>query len=253
MGIAQRYISKIHRETSFFATWTPSQVLSLGDFGTLDSNGAFQLEGKLSKLGFTGLSSVSEARSDDFLEITTESGTSITVKAAGDTMASSKLPQAKAGLSISFTKADALVCKLKGPTQESVDNLKDIEDFVIEQYKAGKWTKEWRIVTQRVFAAGTTIVYSDTQGVAIEATAEAPIQNIADANIGLSIVHKSGGAVNVVGGANLSPFITLVRLHKPLFGTPGLKSFTRDMVVSGEVAPVLVVDSPRSLAGARDE
>jgi hypothetical protein len=245
MGIARRYIKKIHEETTFYATWTPSQVLELGDYGPLDGDGAFGRMGNVIDLGFPGVKTIAAPRPADFLDITTEAGTTISIKAAGEIMAGSKLPDASAGLAISLAKANSLVCKLKGPKQETVGNLKELQDFIIDLYKTGKWTKDWRVVSQRVIADGTTIVYSDTDAVDVQVTAKAPITDIADASLGFSLVHKRGGAVNVVGGANLSPFVSLVRLNNPLFGSPSVETFTADMVRTGEVSPVLVQEIPR--------
>jgi hypothetical protein len=244
MGIAKRYIKKIHNETTFYATWTPSQVLALGDYGALDKEGVFVRKGNLADLGFGAVQKLSEPRPDDFLSIATESGTSVTVKAAGDALAASKLPDAKAGVTFGFTKADSLVCKLKGPKQEAIGNIKAVQDFVIAQYKGGMWTKDWRIVNQRVIADGTTIVYADTEGVDVEATAEAPIQDIADASLKFSVVYKTGGSVNVIGASNLSPFVSLVRLYTSIFHGPRVESFTPDMVAKGEVTPTLVAEVP---------
>lgn len=245
MGIARRYIKKVHEETTFYATWTPSQVLSLGDYGVLDDDGVFVFQGNVKDLGFSAISVNPSTRPDDFLEITTAEGTSINVKLSGQGLPGSKLPDSSAGVVFSLTRSDSLICKLKGPKQESIGNFKALQDFVIQQYTEGKWTKDWRIVNQRVVADGTTIIYSDTDGVEIQASANAPVKNIADPSLQFGLVFKKGGSVSVLGGADLTPFVSLVRLQAPLFGTPRVSSLTPGMVISGQVSPVLIVESPK--------
>ena len=247
MGIARRYIKKIHEETTFYAMWSPSQVVDLGDYGPLNDDGVFRRVGNVTDptIGFASIDRGVIPRPADFLDIETEEGTSITVKAEGATLPGSKLPDAKAGLVVSLSQSNALVCKLKGAEQEQIQNFRALQDFIVDLYGRGKWTKDWRIVSERVIADGTTIVYSDTRNVDVEATAEAPITDIADASVQFSVVYKRGGQVSIVGGPGLSPFVSLVRLHTPLFGSPSVSSFTAEMVRAGDVSPTLMIEVPR--------
>ncbi|MEQ1571686.1 MAG: hypothetical protein ABMA64_39015 [Myxococcota bacterium] len=244
MGIARRYIHRIHRETGFYAAWTPAQPLALGDYGPLDDNGAFQRVGNVGDLGFGPLTALTEPRPNDFLDVTTGSGTSVTIKAAGQVLAGSSLPQASAGLRISITAADALVCKLSGPRQETLKAMAALQAFVVQAYRDGRWTKDWRIVTQRVVADGATIVYSDSDTVEVEATANAEITDIANPSLGFVVVAKKGGSVSVVGAPGLTPFVSLVRLRNPVFGAPELRAFTPAMVGDGLVQPMLMLEVP---------
>lgn len=220
MGIAKEYIKKIHEELAFYASWMPSQVLALGDYGTMNDDGAFVPLGNVSALGFRGLTSVAEKRPDDIFEVSAEEGTSVTVKAAGIVLPGSTLATADAGITFSFAKANALVCKLQGAMQESVTNLGALGSFVVQQHNAGKWKKDWRVVTQRIVAAGTTIVYSATDNAALEVSAKSPVKDIADASLGFSVVRKTGGMVNVVGMPDLAPFMTLMKLRRRFFRQP---------------------------------
>ena len=217
MGIARDYIKKIHEELAFYASWMPSQVLALGDYGTMDNDGAFVPLGNVSALGFGELTSVSEKRPDDIFEVSAEEGTSVKVKAAGTAVPGSTLAIADAGITFRFAKANALVCKLKGATQETVNNLGALETFVVQRHRASKWKQDWRVVTQRIVAAGTTIVYSTTDNAALEVSAKSQVRDIADASLAFSVVGKTGGMVHVVGAPDLAPFMTLMKLRKRFF------------------------------------
>ncbi|MEQ1564045.1 MAG: hypothetical protein ABMA64_00285 [Myxococcota bacterium] len=90
-------------------------------------------------------------------------------------------------------------------------------------------------------------MYSSEGAIEVEATAKAPIADIANPALEFHLVFKQGGAVSVLGAPNLTPAMSLVRLHTPLFGTPHLefKSFTPKMVIDEEISPVFVPEVPQ--------
>lgn len=248
MSAKRSYIRVIRKQLGFQAAWVPGQILHLGEYGFIEQ-GAFIFQGRLTDLGGPGIEEESEAQPDANFQVTTGEKTTVTIKLAGEILENTSLPQAKAGVAFKLENDNALVCKLKGARQERIKNFAKVSDFVLKLFEEGKWDRSWRLVSERIVADGTTIVYSNSGTTVIEATANAPVEDIADASVGLSVSHFAGDEVHVVGAATLTPFVRLVRVRgylKPdLYGANMLKEideFDLDDIRKGKVQLLLVED-----------
>lgn len=230
MSLKRSYNRIIRRQFGLQAAWMPGQILHLGDYGTMDE-GVFVYKGRLSDLGGPSIQAESEPRDDDTFSATTGAGTEVTIKVEGQVLEGTALPQGKAGVTFSLKDEHALVCKLSGARQDRIANIKAVSDFVRGAYKAGKWERDWRLVTERIVAKGATIVYSESGNSRIDATAEVPIKNYADASIGLGVIHNSGSEVHVVGAADLAPFVRIMKLH--VFPNPSKPDLRGGNVLTG--------------------
>jgi hypothetical protein len=96
-------------------------------------------------------------------------------------------------------------------------------DAIMAAFNAGKWDREWVVVTDIITAGSATIVISDADNcsVKLEADASVPRIDLADASINLALVSSVNKSYQILSKSNISPLIALCQV-----GNGGLFDWT---------------------------
>jgi len=210
------YQEEMHANMGFFGTWLPGDLLHLGDIGVLEG-GRFRPQTTLTELGvkFTGTGKGSPQN----LQYTSKSGTSVSVKAGAELQM--PLP-ASAEIDIKFSNEGAFLFHASNVTNESLADRLTLSDSVCSLYLNGRWRKEWYLVESLYSADCGTIIISQgsSTSLVIGASSSFPLGALplADPQVRLSVSSSSGKVVQVVGGRDLRPLYSCIRLKETWLG-----------------------------------
>ncbi|MEV4496132.1 hypothetical protein AB0J84_10545 [Micromonospora arborensis] len=117
------------------------------------------------------------------------------VAADGDPVISG-IAQGNAGLRIRFSRAGAFVLKADKVTVQSLANLADVDRRILARHRAGKWERDWVLVSE-VARGGPaiTVVSGSSDGEAfvdLGVTAAAVGQPLAAAGAGIALGNRRG-------------------------------------------------------------
>jgi hypothetical protein len=215
----------------YFATWLPDEKLMLGDVGILDGNIFVRTTNiKDPSIGFEF--SIREDPHPAPLDVTSESGVSIVIKAAGEvSKALPNVPKAEAGLSIEFSSQGAFILKSPGVQLPSIENIEELKQDVLRAYRDGRWDKHWAVVVRLVTASTATIIVSRSSQSKLELSAGGSYAvgdiDLGNANLKLGMRSQSGDLFQMIGAANATPMFQLARIKKPFFGAPQVQLFNK--------------------------
>ena len=210
------YQQEMHANIGFFGTWLPGDPLRLGDIGVLE-NGRFRPQTTLAELGvkITGTGKGSPQN----LQYTSKSGTALNVRAGAEVLG--PLP-ASAEIDIRFSHEGAFLFHASNVTNESVGNRLALADSVSSLYSKGTWRKEWYLVESLYTADCATIIISEDSSSHLVIGAASSVAlgalPLADPHVRLSVSSASGKMVQVVGGRDLRPLYSCVRLKETWLG-----------------------------------
>jgi hypothetical protein len=210
------YHEEMHANIGFFGTWLPGDPLRLGDIGILES-GRFRPQTTLAELGikFAGTGKGSPQN----LQYTSKSGTALSVRAGAEVQG--PLP-ASAEIDISFSHEGAFLFHASNVTNQSLENRLALADSVSSLYSTGTWKKEWYLVESLYTADCATIIISEDSSahLVIGAASSLPLGTLplADPQVRLSVSSASGKMVQVVGGRDLRPLYSCIRLKETWLG-----------------------------------
>ena len=94
-----------------------------------------------------------------------------------------------------------------------------------EKYSKNDWDKDLVVVTQVIYAEGTTIIISNGSNSQIELSAKGSVRegdvNLADVNADLKVIHESNIATRFVAKPELTPlFLACGLRRKHIIGPP---------------------------------
>src|ERR1041384_7929215 len=120
------------RFRNYFATWLPDEKLKLGDLGTLNGNIFIRTSNILdSPLGFQFIER--EDIDPSPIDVVSESGVSMVVKAAGEvSQFMPNIPAADAGVAIEFASQGAFILKSPAVYQPSIENIEKLKADVLD-------------------------------------------------------------------------------------------------------------------------
>lgn len=174
--------------------WLPGARMELGDVGVFD-DGGWVKHTTLDALGIpfspdtAGTPTGYDYASHDGAQVSTW------LAADGDPTVSG-IAQGNAGLRIRFSRAGAFVLKAEGVTVRSLANLADVDRRILARHRAGRWAKEWVLVSE-VARGGPaiTVVSGSSDGEAfvdLGVTAAPAGQPLATAATGIALGSRRG-------------------------------------------------------------
>jgi hypothetical protein len=223
----KQYLNEINARFQYRATWEPNKTLNIGDIGILEK-GIFSLRSTLTKEGIPV--QVRTDESEGSLKYTSQGAVDINVKLAGKAAPpQSQLGTADAGITIQFKKENAIVFQVNGTRTFQLENFGDIEREVLSRFHAGKWPKDWVIISELVQAREATILISSNRDSIIELKANAEVKaesdlDLADAQLNFGIVTKKGLSTEIIAKEGISPLYRASGVKKPVFGDPTVGS-----------------------------
>jgi len=222
MKTSKKYVKELMKQFNYFATWLPGTPLALGDIGIFKNN-QFTKIANLSD--FEIEFDVEPDESKSTIEHSSKGAVSITAKASG-TVASegSALGDIDAGITVEFSKEDAIFFKANNSTSPSIKNQITLGQQILTLFKEGKWDKDWAVITEIVNAESGTILISSSSDSKIELKASGEIGagklDIADAELGLTVTFSKDLSTNIVAEQSLTPLFKASKVKGQIFGPP---------------------------------
>ena len=231
---------------NYWASWLPSTPFKIGDIGTLNGY-LFEKVGTLRELKIKYYVELESGPSP--LDISSESGVTVAFKAAGETNAAfAHIGVGDAGLKIEFGAEGAFILQAPQTFDSEVGDRLNLQRQIIGAFTKGSWDKDWVVITRLVKAPSATVLISKSSNAALEMTAKADLSGavagLGTANAGISVKHKQGDTVGMIGGQNVTPLFQLSRLKTSFFGPPKLttKSLRASDPSLAELTPALASD-----------
>lgn len=231
----EQYTNEMKKRFGYYATWNPGLPLSLGDFGVLEGN----IFRKISNLTEINLNfEIEEDPNESDLEHNSHGNISIKTKVAGSaSIPNSSLSINDAGLIIEFGKENSTLFKATHTVSPTIKDVLKIGATIIKLFKAGKWDKNWVVITELVVAKTSTIIISNSSNGLIELKANANVDavsfDLADAAFNFSVSSSRGLETKIISGSGLTP----------LFRIMGIKAFplTQTKFTAKSVRPIDMV------------
>jgi hypothetical protein len=221
------------------ANWDPAQPVALGDFGLL-SGEVFQRLGNLSALNVDiGKSIDDDLNQQKIFSSARDMSVSFTGAA---TVAGNPAATVKASVNISFGSSDSAFFNAADCSYSMIADKAALGTTIMALSDAGKWTREWVVVTDLVKAKATTIVISSAAhaSIVLEATGNSPQVDLADANIGLTVKNATNVGYQIIAQHGLTPLIGLSKVQSSfLWWGDGFKPLTDDMLMKPSLARTL--------------
>jgi hypothetical protein len=206
-GPQSQYTTELYKRFGYLATWTPATPVSIGDVGEMDGN-VFRRVSSLKEMNvpFT----VRQAQNKEDLIYTSESGVSLSFKAAGSPVVSgSSLLVQKAGAMIDFHKGAGVVFIAKGCLSPSIEDQILLGKELIRRYNIGEWKAKYVVVTEIKKADSMSAFISESSGGKIELIAENSLQlgtlSLADLNINFAVGASRGINTQIIAKDKLTP------------------------------------------------
>ncbi len=218
------YLSHMHTQTKYRATWDPTKQLKIGYIGKLE-NGVLNIYSSLGKEGIAIESSVEENGSS--MDYTSHDSVSITAKISGTAPAAgSVLSETDAGFSFEFSGDNSIVFQTGNHRTHQLINLAEIEEAILEKYREGNWAKDWVIVTEVIEVDAATIIISNSSNGRLELKASASIglnkMTLTDAALNLSVAREQGSTLKYIAQNGLTPLYRVMGLRSPWLGNTHL-------------------------------
>jgi hypothetical protein len=219
---ASTYVRGIHHKFTSYAAWPPNQARRLGDVGRM-VDGQFQLLSTLKRLGFDDFEERKGSKGSD-LSHSSGSSVSIQLKAKGETLPGSSIPQAKAGALVEFSASGAFVFQMVGPVVHEIEDQVRLADRILELYRKVNdgeraWKDDWCVITELQTADKVTILVSSSGSSKVELSADgipagqAPLASVGGA---LSVVSQKGEVTSVLAESGLTPLFRVSRVKRSL-------------------------------------
>jgi hypothetical protein len=218
---ATNYVRGLHQKFDFYAAWPPNQARRLGDVGRM-ANGQFERVSTLELLGLSFTDRQGPPGSD--LSHTSGSSVSIQLKAKGETLPGSAIPNAKAGALVEFSSEGAFVFQAAAPAVREIEDQVRLADDILRLFRKvdnGKrvWNEDWCVVTELLTASKVTVLVSSSGSSKIELSADGiPAGQAPLATLGgtLSVVTQRGDVTSVLAEANLTPLFRVSRVRRSI-------------------------------------
>jgi len=218
--VRQQYTDELYNNFGYFATWEPGTIRQIGEVGEMKDNEFIRIT-NLKNLGIEFNVLTDEVKHD--LSYSSKGSVTVTQKLSGTTTPkASSLGELESGFVVEFGKEKAVLLKAIGVSTEQIDDQVALTEAIIKLYNDKKWDKKWTVITELKHAESATIIISNSANSKIEISAKGSVGNtslnIADAELGLSVVASTGINTEIIGKKNLTPLFRLKGIKTSLFG-----------------------------------
>lgn len=235
--IAELYCKGVRQQTKFYyAQWLPNSVITLGTVGSLIDQYFFDPKTTLKDLGFD-FDPKSEGDmvpdpSPSPLSLMSGRSASVSYKLAGEVNPGlPNVPQGKAGVAVEFSSHGAFVLEAAETYEPRIRNVTALERWILDEYKAGRWQRDWAVVVSLVEAPHASILVSESHSAKIELAvrgdAEAGTVQLGGVGLQFQSVSKTGTVLDMTNARGVTPLFKLAGLRRkwPL-GIGGVKPGT---------------------------
>ncbi|RXK86373.1 DNA/RNA non-specific endonuclease [Filimonas effusa] len=221
-GPAGQYTGEMRKHFGYHATWLPNTPLALGDVGIMKGD-VFIKVSDLAARGVSfqkGFPETNPKPAD--IDYSSKGAVSMTTKLAGKAApVGSALTDVDAGVIIEFSKENAIIFQANGTLVHAIEDTLEVGAQIIELFKAGKWDKNWVVITELVSAESETLLIASGKNMKVELKANANISaaslNIADTQFGFTLQGSSSLQTKIVASQGLTPLFRLMKLRSQLF------------------------------------
>jgi hypothetical protein len=219
VAISKRYAREMNEKFGYLATWLPNVQLKLGDVGFV-RNQVFEPVSSLRLLDIAFAIDRDQQAAD--LDYTSSDAVSIQTKAAGTAAGPAATgAQADGSISISFSRADAVVFQASGCVTSKIADVKSLGDEILSRYYRDAWDAQYVVITDLVTAKAATILISNSHDAHIDLALKAQVASaatkLADADATVSVTRASGIGTRIVADKGLTPLFKVAGVKRRLF------------------------------------
>lgn len=224
MKTSKNYTRELYKQFQYIPAWLPSTPYELGDIGLLRGK-EFTKIGNLSDQKFKLKFDIEYDTTKSQIEHSSKGAVTISTKASGTTAPQgSTLGKIDAGITVEFSKENAILFKAKGILNHTIKDQIHLGDEILKLYAAGKWDKDYVIITELVVADSATILISSSKNGKIELKANGNAQagsiDIADANFNFSSTFTKDLSTNIIADNGLTPLFKVAKVRNRIFAPP---------------------------------
>lgn len=235
--IAELYCKGVRQQTKwYFSHWLPNAVIELGTVGALVDKYYFDPTTTLADLGFNfhadNPEDVVADASATPLKLSSGQTASLTFKLAGEVNPTMpNIPQGKAGIAMEFNSEGAFVLEAAETFEPRMRNVAALEDWMMAEYKAGRWRRDWAVIVSLVKAPAASIVISESKAakleLAVKGEGKVGSVQLGDAGIEFQPVKQSGTVLDLSNSRDVTPIFKLAGLRpKGFLGLGGVQPGT---------------------------
>jgi hypothetical protein len=223
------YTVELHSALGYLATWLPTSELQLGDLVAAGDSG-------LTRVGHVrdhGLSFTPRPGSSRAIyEYASSGAVSIIAKIAGQVVPGSSLADADAGLVVKFSRANAIVFEASGCSCAGIVDLASLGRAIEKRYAAGKWDRNWMLVTELVNANAATIIIAGSQSAQADLKASGTIGKgvirLSDLDAKLEAKNTVDIGFKIIASTGLTPLYRASGIKRSWFGSGQFRPRSRE-------------------------
>lgn len=207
--------------TNHECNFPPTREIELGDYGEM-KNGFFDKRGNIRDHEISFVPSEDKNPSHETFE--TIGAVNSNFIAKGD-ITPIGIPAAKASLEIGFSSDKAVFFSTADTVYNEIEDLNGLGQKIMDLRKVQKWDKRWHIVTKVIQGSNAIVIISggSDSSIKIEAEADVPNINLADASVKLKFGNNSKTAYKVIVPKKITLGFGLSRVYNRWFLNPGFK------------------------------
>jgi len=228
MALASIYCNALkHHFKVFHANWLPGTPLKLGDYGQV-IGGTFRRIGNIQDEGIAEIE-IRTDQTEDQYEFVSSAETEFIFQVGGGGSGNT-LGSVRAGLEIKFGSANSIFFNAAGCTLDSIENVRQVGDALIDADKRGNWKRPWSVVTSLVRSGATTIVVSGSKdsSIKLEAAVEGVKEiDLADASLKLVMRNQRNVAFKLIAKDGLMPMMALMQVQRGGMFDSGVREFVQ--------------------------
>jgi len=234
MALHDQYTREIFEQLNYNATWLPTVQLMPGDVCSLRGN-EIQRVAHLSEFDIPFVVEDGPVPTD--FNYQSAGGVSIQFKLKGDPPPTGSLLEVgDAGISMSFSRSQAVVLRLAKCTSKRLKSLQQVGQQIIAQHNAGTWPEGYVVVAEIVTAGAATIIISSGEKAGLDLAAKASVGTgpltLASLDTDLQVKRESNIGAKFLAMPGLTPLVRVSGIQKRFFRSPAFGA-TR-----GQTAPL---------------
>ena len=220
----QHYLRELCDNLDYVPTWLPTISVAAGEIGFVRDY-EYKRFGNLRDFGIKYEITQGKIYAD--LEYSSADSVAVTLKLMGQMPpVGSVLSVDELGLSIDFSRANAVVFRAAGCQSQRLDNLFQIGMRVLELHKVGKWPQDAVVVTEAVHAASATIVISSGQKAHLDlraGTVDPGNLHVASVDARLQIAREDNIGMKIIAQSALTPLMRVAGVQTRLMRSPAFR------------------------------
>jgi hypothetical protein len=213
LGLSEEYINELKKETTYSPIWFPNRSISIGDVGRI-RNYNYEHLTTLKEMGIESEGKEGKVQAD----FQYCSSGAVTIKADLDAKKKDIITEAETGLSIFFSRKNAIFFRISGCKSCILNNAMEVGNKVVDLYQRGKWEKNMVVVSEVISATSSTIIVSRGNNSEIKLLANGNINaakiDLADLSLKLRVLSEKNIAAQIVAQQGLTPLFKASGLKK---------------------------------------